>query len=186
MLRRFGNIFDVVATVARVLRLPVPRQTSIAPAKQSTFTGQIEDPEFPLAAARGPRRFHRYDLTACIGCGRCARNCLRGCIHVGKERVPGRRGLQITSFTVDYARCMVCGACTELCPTNCIVIDSVIDSSQDLSRCSREGSLVDLSRLPVEVAWGPPTFTRPAAARRQTVARTTRGPIDQYGGRDGT
>ena len=97
------------------------------------------------------RGFHRYDLTTCIACERCARDCPVGCIYIGKERVAGRKGFQITSYTIDYGKCMFCAICTENCPVDCIFMGS----SYDLSCYSREGCIVDFSRLPLEVAWGP-------------------------------
>lgn len=183
MLSRFGNIFDVVATVAKALRVTARQQIRTCSSKRRTLAEQIEYPELPFSADRRFRGFHhRYDLTACIACERCARNCPAGCIHVGKERVPGRRGFQITSFTIDYARCLNCGLCSESCPAECIVMGS----SEDLSRCSREGCIVDFSRLPAEVAWGPSTLDPVVAARYKAITRPAQGGPYQYGEGNGS
>ena len=184
MLRRFGNIFDVVATVARVLRATAREQMSTySSLKRLTRTEQTEYPKLRLSAARRPRGFHhRYDLTACVGCERCAGNCPGGCIHVGKERVAGRSGFQVSSFTIDYAGCLGCGSCSASCPADSIVMDS----SEDPSWRSREGEIVDFSRLPVEVAWGPSTLCPTVSARCRAAARTVQKGSDQYGGTNGT
>ena len=81
------------------------------------------------------RGFHRFDLTTCIACEACARACPANCILVGKERVAGRKGFQITEFTIDYGKCLFCALCVEPCPVDCIFMGS----SHDLSCYSRDG-----------------------------------------------
>jgi NADH-quinone oxidoreductase subunit I len=174
MLRRFGGIFGVVA---KVLRATARRQTRMCSPRRRPLAEQIECPELPFSTARRLEGSHRYDLTACTACGRCAEDCPAGCIRVGKERVPGRRGFQVTSFTIDYARCLLCGMCSRLCPADCIVIDS----SRHLNAYSREGCVVDFSRLPVEVAWGPSTLHTRMTARAQVITRPARGGPGQNG-----
>ncbi len=174
MPRRFGNIIDAVA---KVLRLAPRHQIGTYTTEQVEYSG------LPFSAARRLRgSHHRYDLTGCVGCECCARSCPGGCIHVGKERVPGRRGLQITSFSIDYARCLACGMCTELCPAGCIVMGS----SRELSRHRREGCVVDFSRLPVEAAWGSSRPDRKVAARCGAVTRLVRALAERSGGGNGS
>ena len=79
------------------------------------------------------------------------RDCPVGCISIGKERVAGRKGFQITQFTIDYGKCMFCAICTENCPVDCIFMGS----AYDLSCYSREGCIVDFSRLPAGSGLGP-------------------------------
>ncbi len=110
-------------------------------------------------------------MTSCIACERCARDCPVGCIYIGKERVAGRKGFQVTSFTVDYGKCMLCAICTENCPVDCIFLGS----SYDLSCYSREGSLVDFSRLPLEAAWGRATLNPAVVANSKIIARPVHG-----------
>ena len=98
----------------------------------------------PLAVSPRFRGFHRYDLTSCIACERCAKDCPVGCIYIGKQRAAGRKGFQITSYTIDYGKCLFCAICTENCPVDCIFMGS----SFDLSCYSRDGCIVDFSRLP--------------------------------------
>jgi len=177
MLRRFGSLLGVVATVAKVLRATARQQTRTRFPWRRPLAQQLAYPELPFSAARRLEGSHRYDLTACIACGRCAEDCPAGCIHVGKERVPGRRGLQITSFTIDYARCLLCGLCSRLCPADCIVIDA----PRNLNAYSREGRVVDFSCLPGEVAWGPSTFRTAVTARAKVATRPARGGSDLNG-----
>lgn len=182
MLRRFGNIIDAVATVAKVLRVSSRRQVRTRSSQRQTLADPSDCSGQPTSAAPRFRGLHhRYDLTACLACERCARNCAGGCIHVGKERVPGRSGFQITSFTIDYERCLVCGLCTELCPAGCLVMGC----SRELSRCVREGRMVDFSRLPVEAAWGPSTFDPLAATRRADVTPALQRESHPNGGKNG-
>ncbi len=165
----FGNIIDVVATVAKALRVTARGQIGACLPRRRGLTQRIQHPR-RRGSATGRQGSHRYDLTACIACDRCARSCPAGCIHVGKEQVPGRRGLRITVFTIDYGRCLGCGLCGELCPTDCIALGS----SRDVDWHGSEKGVVDFSRLPVEVAWGHSTVTPFAPVRLRTVCRSIR------------
>jgi NADH-quinone oxidoreductase subunit I len=177
MLRRFENILDVVATVAKVLRVAARGQMAMCSAKRRTFVEQVAYPRFSFSQPRCLRGSHRYDLTACIACERCATNCPGGSIHVGKERVPGRRGVQVTSFTIDYGKCLLCGLCTRLCPTDSIVLES----SRGPSRRGGQRGIVDFSRLPVEVAWGPWAFDPTVTARSKVITRLVKRRTDGNG-----
>ena len=88
-----------------------------------------------------------------------------GCIYVGKRRAEGRKGFQITSYTIDYTKCLFCAICTESCPTDCIFMGS----THDLSCYSRDGCIVDFSRLPLEVAWGRATLNPTAVAQSKVI-----------------
>jgi len=132
-----------------------------------TFTEKYEYPELPAKIYPRFRGFHRYDLTSCIGCERCVRDCPVGCIYLGKQRVPGRKGFQVTQYTIDYGKCMFCGICTENCPVDCIFMGS----SYDLSCYSREGCLVDFARLPVEVAWGRAMLNAAVVSNAKSIVR---------------
>ena len=83
----------------------------------------------------------------------------------------GRKGFQVTSFTIDYGKCLFCALCIDPCPVDCIFMGS----SHDLSCYSREGCLVDFSRLPVEIAWGRATLDPLAVARSKSVQRPVHG-----------
>ena len=50
-----------------------------------------------------------------------------------------------------------------------------LGSSYDLSCYSREGSLVDFSRLPLEAAWGRATLNPAVVANSKIIARPVHG-----------
>jgi NADH-quinone oxidoreductase subunit I len=139
--------------------------------RRKTFTEHYEFPELPAAPFARYRGFHRYDLTSCIACEACARACPAGCIEIVKERVPDRKGFQVTSFKIDYGKCLFCALCVEPCPVDCIFMGS----SHDLSCYSRDGSVVDFSRLPLEIAWGRATLDPLAVAESKAVPRPAHG-----------
>lgn len=163
----FCNVFSAAFTVAHALWVCVWYWIRTYNPKRRTFTEQYEYPELPLRVSPRFRGFHRYDLTTCIACERCARDCPVNCITVGKERVVGRKGLHVTSFTIDYGKCLLCGICTESCPADCIAMGS----SYDLSCYSREGSVVDFSRLPLNVAWGQATLNATVVANAKVITK---------------
>ncbi len=171
MLSWFRNIIDVVVTVAKAMLVSIRYWVKTYDPERRTFTEHYEFPELPLSVPARTRGFHRYKLTTCIACDGCARNCPANCIYVGKERVPGRKGFQITSFTIDYTKCMFCGLCTEGCKTGGLLMGS----SHDLSCYSRDGCIVDFSRLPAEVAWGPATLNPTVVAHSKRITRPVHG-----------
>ncbi len=167
----FGNIFTAVATVIQALWVTMRYWVITYDPRRRTFTEQYEFPELPLKVAARYRGFHRFDLTTCIACDACARACPANCIYIGKQRVAGRKGFQVTSFTIDYGKCLFCALCIDPCPVDCIFMGS----SHDLSCYRREGCLVDFSRLPVEIAWGRATLDPLAVARSKSVQRPVHG-----------
>ncbi|MDF2510783.1 MAG: 4Fe-4S dicluster domain protein [Herbinix sp.] len=52
----------------------------------------------------------RIDSTACVGCGKCQRVCIVGCITEEKNR----------KRVINEAACVDCGACQLACPVKCI------------------------------------------------------------------
>lgn len=163
----FTNVAIAVVTVAQALRVTMRYWIVTYDPKRGTFTEHYEYPELPAQVAPRFRGFHRFDLTTCIACERCARDCPVDCIYIGKDRAVGRKGFQVTSFTIDYTKCMFCALCIESCPVDCIFMGSTFD----LSCYSRDGCLVDFSRLPVEVAWGRNTLNPVAVAGSKSVAK---------------
>ncbi len=168
MMRRwFRNVYEAVLTVAQALRVCMRYWMRTYDPHRRTFTEQYEYPELPLRLSPRFRGFHRFDLTACIACDRCARDCPVGCIYIGKERMAGRKGFHVTSFTIDYGKCMFCAICTESCPADCIYMGS----SYDLSSYSREVAVVDLSRLPLQIAWGQATLNATVVASAKMITK---------------
>ena len=109
--------------------------------------------------------FHRYDLTTCIACDQCAKACPVDCIYIGKERVENGKGFLVSGFTIDYSKCMFCALCVEPCPVDCIFMGA----THDLSCYSRDGCIVDFSRLPVDIAWGRSTLNPTAVAQSKVI-----------------
>ena len=171
MRRWLHNIFQAVRTVVEALWVSVRYWMRTYDPQRRTFTEHYEYPELPVAIAPRYRGFHRYDLTTCIACDACARACPANCIYIGKERAEGRKGFQITGFSIDYGKCLFCALCVEACPVDCLFMGS----SYDLSCYSRDGCVVDFSRLPLEIAWGRSTLNPLAVAAAKAVARPVHG-----------
>jgi NADH-quinone oxidoreductase subunit I len=121
------------------------------------------------------RGFHRYDLTTCFACDQCAKACPVDCIYIGKERVENGKGFKITGYTIDYTKCMFCALCVEPCPVDCIFMGA----THDLSCYSRDGCIVDFSRLPLDVAWGRATLNPTAVADSKVITEPVHGGPNQ-------
>ena len=163
----FRNVFQTVFTVANAMKVSMQYWLRTYNPRVRTYTEQYEYPELPAKIYPRFRGFHRYDLTSCIACERCVRDCPAGCIQLERHRVVGRKGFQVASYTIDYGKCMFCGICTESCPSDCIFMGS----SYDLSCYCRDGAVVDFSRLPLEVAWGRATLNAAVVANSKVIAR---------------
>ena len=175
MFRWFRNIYSGIATVLSALKVSVVYWLRTYDPRQRTFTEHYEYPELPAKVSPRYRGFHRFDLTTCIGCEACARACPAACIAIGKQRAPTGKGFQVTSFTIDYGKCLFCALCVEPCPVDCIFMGS----SHDLSCYSRDGCVVDFSRLPVEIAWGKSAIEPLSVAQSKTVAGPVHGGPNQ-------
>lgn len=171
----FNNIFDAVTTVASALWVTVRYWGRTYRPQRKTFTEHFEYPELPVPVAERYRGFHRFDLTTCIACDRCARDCPVECIYIGKERVEGRKGFRVSSFVIDYTKCMFCAMCTENCPVDCIFMGA----THDLSSYTRDGCLVDFSRIPLEIAWGRATLNPAAVSQSKLVTQPVHGGPNQ-------
>jgi NADH-quinone oxidoreductase subunit I len=132
--------------------------------RRRAFTQHFEYPELPLEVRPRYRGFHRFDLTACIGCDKCARACPVDCIYIEKEKNPVGKGFRVNGFTIDYTKCMFCALCVDPCPVDCIYMGS----THDQSCYTRDGCMVDFAKLPLEVAWGPDTLNPTAIAQSKT------------------
>ena len=155
----FGNIHRTVATVAEGMYITL--WYLLQTFRRKTFTERFEYPELPVPVKPRYRGFHRFDLTTCIGCDKCARACPVDCIYIDKEKAaPQLKGFKVTGFKIDYTKCMFCALCVDPCPVDCIFMGSTFDQS-----CfSRDGCIVDFARLPLEVAWGQATLNPTAVA----------------------
>jgi NADH-quinone oxidoreductase subunit I len=70
---------------------------------------------------------------------------------------------------------MFCGICTESCPSDCIFLGL----SYDLSCFSRDGCIVDFSRLPLEVAWGRAALNPLVVAAAKIIEKPVHGGPNQ-------
>ena len=85
------------------------------------------------------------------------------------------KGFKVTGFTIDYTKCMFCALCVEPCPVDCIFMGA----THDLSCYSRDGCIVDFSRLPVEVAWGKTTLNPTAVSESKLIVSPVHGGPNQ-------
>ncbi len=76
--------------------------------KRKAFTQHFEYPELPVPVKPRYRGFHRFDLTTCIGCDKCARACPVDCIYIEKVKNPVGKGFRVNGFKIDYTKCMFC------------------------------------------------------------------------------
>ena len=170
-----GNVFEAVFTVAHGMWVTLRTWFKTYQPDRKTFTEHFEYPELPVPVAARYRGFHRFDLTTCIACDQCAKACPVDCIYIGKERVEGSKGFKITGYTIDYSKCLLCALCVEPCPVDCIFMGA----NHDLSCYSRDGCIVDFSRLPLDVAWGKSTLNPTAVAQAKVVTEPVHGGPNQ-------
>jgi NADH-quinone oxidoreductase subunit I len=168
----FQNIVQAVKTVAQGMDITL--WYLLQTFRRKTFTERFEYPELPVPVKPRYRGFHRFDLTTCIGCDKCARACPVDCIYIDKIKNPVGKGFRVNGFTIDYTKCMFCALCVDPCPVDCIFMGSTYDQS-----CfSRDGCVVDFAKLPVEIAWGQATLnpTAVAASKLETEPVWTKPP----------
>jgi len=166
------NIVVAVWTVAKGFYVTVRYWFITYRRDRGTYTERYEYPEKPVPVAPRFRGFHRYDLTTCIACDACAKACPVDCIYIGKQRVEApKKGFRITGYSIDYTKCIFCALCVETCPVDCIFMGS----TYDMSSYSREGSIVDFSRMPLDVAWGQATLNPAAVAESEVIAEPVHG-----------
>jgi NADH-quinone oxidoreductase subunit I len=159
----FRNVWVAVITVLKGLWVTL--WTMGKTYRRRAFTEIYEYPEVPVPVKARYRGFHRFDLTTCIGCEKCAVACPVDCIYIEKEKSPVGKGFRVDNFTIDYTKCMFCALCVEPCPVDCIFMGS----NFDLSCYSRDGCIVDYAKLPLEVAWGQATLNPTVVAESKVL-----------------
>jgi NADH-quinone oxidoreductase subunit I len=170
-----GNVVEAVYTVANGMWITFRTWIKTYRPERKAFTEHFEYPELPVPVAARYRGFHRFDLTTCISCDQCAKACPVDCIYIGKERVENGKGFKITGYTIDYTKCMFCALCVEPCPVDCIFMGA----THDLSCYSRDGCIVDFSRMPLDVAWGRATINPTAVADSKVITEPVHGGPNQ-------
>jgi len=158
-----GDVYRTVTTVAGALAATF--SLMVGTYRRKTYTEAFEYPELPVAVKPRYRGFHRFDLTTCIGCDKCAAACPVDCIYIDKEKSPVGKGFRVTGFTIDYTKCMFCALCVEPCPVECIFMGS----NYDLSCFTRDGCIVDFAKLPVGIAWGQATLNPTVVAASKAI-----------------
>lgn len=175
MRKWFRDIWVALYTVAHGLFVTLRYWLLTYKRDRGAFTQRFEYPEKPVPVAARYRGFHRFDLTTCIACDQCAKACPVDCIYIGKSRVEGGKGFRVTGFAIDYSKCMFCALCVEPCPVDCIFMGA----THDLSCYSRDGCIVDFSRLPLDVSWGRSTLNPTAVADSKVITQPVHGGPNQ-------
>jgi NADH-quinone oxidoreductase subunit I len=152
----FRNIRLAIRTIAEGMYVTL--DNLVLTFRRKAFTQHFEYPEVPVPIKARYRGFHRFDLTTCIGCDKCARACPVDCIYIEKEKAkPPLKGFAVTGF---------CALCVDPCPVDCIFMGS----NFDLSCFSRDGCIVDYAKLPLEIAYGQATLNPTVVAASKKVA----------------
>ena len=160
----FRNVALATSTIAKGMYVTL--WTFVQSFRRKAFTQHFEYPEKPVPIKPRYRGFHRFDLTTCIGCDKCARACPVDCIYIEKEKAaPPAKGFVVTGFKIDYTKCMFCALCVDPCPVDCIFMGS----NHDLSTFGRDGCIVDYAKLPLAVAWGQATLNPTAVQESKRV-----------------
>jgi NADH-quinone oxidoreductase subunit I len=165
MIAWFRNVRNTVSSVSRGMFVTL--RTFLQTYRRKPFTTKFAYPENPVAVRPRYRGYHRFDLTACIGCDKCARACPVDCIYIDKEKAaPPAKGFTVTGFKIDYTKCMFCALCVDPCPADCIFMGS----NYDISCYTRDGCIVDYAKLPLAVAWGQDTLSPTAIQESKKIS----------------
>src|SRR5262249_54439586 len=92
----FRNVVQAVKTVAQGMWITL--WYFFQTYRRKAFTQQFEYPELPVPVKPRYRGFHRFDLTTCIGCDKCARACPVDCIYIEKIKNPVGKGFRVNGF----------------------------------------------------------------------------------------
>jgi NADH-quinone oxidoreductase subunit I len=160
----FANVWMAVHTV--LSGMGVTLRMLMRTYRRGAATQAFEYPEVPVPVKARYRGFHRFDLTTCIGCDKCAVACPVDCIYIDKAKSPVGKGFRVDGFVIDYSKCMFCALCVDPCPVDCIFMGA----NYDLSCYSRDGCSVDYARLPLEIAWGRATLNPTAVAESKRLS----------------
>ena len=132
----FRNVLIAIWTVLKGMWATI--WTMSKTYRRRAFTQVYEYPEVPVPVKARYRGFHRFDLTTCIGCDKCAVACPIDCIYISKEKSKVGKGFRIDGFAIDYTKCMFCALCVDPCPVEPHYTDLAMDVSQrNNSECTK-------------------------------------------------
>ena len=86
MLTWFRNVWLAVFTVAHGMFVTLRTMMKTYQHQRQTFADTYVYPEAPIKVKPRYRGFHRFDLTTCIGCEKCAQACPVDCIQMDNSR----------------------------------------------------------------------------------------------------
>ena len=104
MLSWFRNVWLAVNSISRGMFVTLAH--FVQTFRRQAFTQRFAYPENPVPVRPRYRGFHRFDLTACIGCEKCARACPVDAVYLAADGDP---------FV-----CIHCGRCVPFCPHDCL------------------------------------------------------------------
>ncbi|NMA02557.1 MAG: NADH-quinone oxidoreductase subunit I [Clostridia bacterium] len=61
----------------------------------------------------------QLDVSQCIACGLCERNCPNGAIKMSTSKDENNKK-QLASYELNFSYCLLCGLCVEGCPKHCL------------------------------------------------------------------
>src|SRR5258708_9585249 len=96
------NVYVAVKTVAQGMWITL--WYFFQTYKRKAFTQHFEYPELPVPVKPRYRGFHRFDLTTCIGCDKCAKICPVECIYIDKISNPVGHGLPVEGRKINYTK----------------------------------------------------------------------------------
>jgi NADH-quinone oxidoreductase subunit I len=102
MVEWFRNVWVAVSTVIGGLWITLA--TWFKTYNRRTMAEVYEYPERPVPVKARYRGFHRFDLTTCIGCEKCAVACPVDCIYIDKVKSTVGKGFKIDGFSIDYTK----------------------------------------------------------------------------------